>query len=160
MPTRSRRSSFLLLPLVAAVAATLVLPSPAPAQTRFGVRAGVYTDLEEPFAGLELVSQLGRTNWWINPNFEYVFVSDGSFLTINGDFHYDFTRRGPVLPWVGGGPALIFSDPGGRADSESDIGLNLLAGLGFPVGDVIPYIQGKAILADENEGVLAFGLRF
>jgi hypothetical protein len=148
-------------------AATLVaLPAPALADTDFGIRVGEYTDASEPFIGFELIHPLTR-DIWFNPNFEYVFVDDGDLMTLNLDAHYDFDVDRPLYVWAGGGPALIFKNidaPRGcrncEDDDETDFGLNLLGGVGFQAGALVPYVQGKAIVSDDNELVIAFGVRF
>lgn len=142
--------------------ALLLLSSPAAAETMFGVRAGEYTDVGEPFVGVELLHGLGRS-LWLNPNFEYVLVDDGDYFTLNLDVHYDFDVDRPLFVWLGAGAALISVDrdrPRRDDDSETDFGLNLLGGVGWQAGPVVPYVQLKAILSDENETVIAFGLRF
>ena len=144
-----------------AVAGALSAAAPAPA-AMFGVRAGEYTEAGEPFLGFEMITPL-RQDIWFNPNFEYVFVDDGDLVTLNFDFHYDFEVERPLMFWVGGGPAVLFSDrdrQGGDQDNETDFGLNALAGVGWTVGSVVPYAQLKAVLSDDNELVLGFGVRF
>lgn len=127
----------------------------------FGLRGGVYTDESDAFVGVELLTRLGRSPWFFNPNFEYVFVDNGDLSTLSFDFHYDFRVQGPVYLWAGGGPALVFRQPD-RRDNETDGAFNLLAGIGFKLrGSAIrPYIQGKVILSDETESAIAFGVRF
>lgn len=125
-----------------------------------GVRGGFYSDAEAGFIGAEVLTGLTRS-WFLNPNFEYVFVDDGDLYTLNLDAHYDFpTRaRSPFYLWAGGGPALIFSDDG--RNDETDLGLNLLAGVGFGKGQALrPYVQGKVVIAEDTEAVLAVGIRF
>lgn len=143
------------------LALALLAPSAASA-AMFGVRVGEYTDVGEPFLGVEFLHQV-YPDIWFNPNFEYVFVDDGNLMTLNFDFHYDFDIPNPTLVWVGGGPAIVFRDfdrPRDDDDSETDFGLNLLGGIGWQLDAVVPYLQAKAILSDENEFVVAFGLRF
>jgi hypothetical protein len=126
----------------------------------FGVRGGFYSDAEAGFLGAELLTGLTRS-WFLNPNFEYVFVDDGDLYTLNLDAHYDFpTRaRSPFYLWAGGGPAVIFSDNG--FDDETDIGLNLLAGVGFGKEQALrPYVQGKVVISDDTEAVIGLGIRF
>lgn len=149
--------------LCAALTLALALAA-APAQAvDFGLRAGIYTDENDGFVGGELLFQLSD-RWFLNPNFEWVFVDDGDLYTVNGDVHYDFDVRFDGYVWAGGGVALIFVDddrPGRRSDDgETDVGLNVLAGVGWRAGAVTPYVQGKVILADDSQAVLAFGLRF
>lgn len=153
--------------LLTAAAAVLALaafaaPAPVEAQVDFDLRAGVYTDTEEAFIGAGILTGV-TGNWYFNPNVEYVFVDPGSLWTLNGDFHYDFARRGNWTFWAGAGPALIFRDFDDRRrddDSETDFGANLLAGVGMARGAVRPYGQFKVILSDDTEAVLALGLRF
>jgi hypothetical protein len=150
-----------------AVAGLFLGPGIARAEIDFGVRGGLYSDAEAGFLGAELLTGISR-NWFLNPNLEYVFVDDGDLWTLNLDAHYDFRTGAPYYVWAGGGPAVIFSslDPprGCRRcddDSETDLGLNLLAGVGFGKGQAIrPYVQGKVILSDNTEAVIAFGLHF
>jgi hypothetical protein len=140
----------------------LALLAPATAQAvDFGVRAGVYADESDAFVGVEALAGLGGP-WYFNPNAEFVFVDNGNLFTINGDVHYDFDVDSPAYVWIGGGPALIVRDPDRprNADSETDFGLNLLAGIGWKASGFVPYVQGKVVLSDETEAVLGFGVRF
>ena len=151
-----------------ALTALLVLLAPVAAegQVDFGVRGGVYTDDQDPFAGVELLGSFDGTRWYYNPNVELVFVDNGDLVTANADFHYDLPADTPFDVWLGAGGAILFRDYdddrfGRSVDSETDAGLNLLGGLGFnPGGDVRPYVQGKLLLSDDSQAVLAFGLRF
>lgn len=150
--------------LLLAVGLALTIASPALAQWDFGIRGGIYTEDSDPFVGIEVLTRVGDTSWYFNPNFEAVFVDNGDLFTLNGDFHYDFEPAGSVDFWAGGGPAVIFRDFDRRRrgdDSETDFGLNLLAGIGFsPRASIRPYVQAKLILSDDTEGALAFGVRF
>lgn len=157
------RTSILAICLGLLIAASAM---PARADMDLGVRGGLYSDAEAGFLGFELLTDITR-QWYFNPNLEYVFVDDGDLFTLNLDAHYDFPSRARHYFWLGGGPAVIFQDRdverGRRIErvDETDIGLNLLAGLGFGKGQAIrPYVQGKILLADDTEAVLAFGLRF
>lgn len=137
----------------------LAAARPAPA-VDFGVRAGYYFDAEEPFLGAELITRVAPRIYF-NPNLEYVLVGEGlSYLTINGDFHYDFPTRSSTFVWAGAGLGLVRVDPDGPDNSDTDPALNLLAGVGWRRGGLIPYVQGKVIINGGNEFVLAFGLRF
>lgn len=158
--TRSKKlSRILALGLGLAALFALAAP-PAEAEVQFGVRAGFYTDISEPFIGVDALSRLGASQWYFNPNVEYVLVRDATLLTINGDFHYDFRTGSPnMFFWLGGGPAVIYTSPPGFG-SDTELGLNLLAGVGWQAGGMVPYVQGKLVLADNNEAVIAFGLRF
>ena len=129
-----------------ALAAAILLAAPAAAQAdpRFGVRFGYYTEAEDPFLGAEFLFRI-VPEIYFNPNVEAVFVDDGHYFTINGDFHYDFFSRRRTFAWLGAGLAVLNTDPGGSAESNTDVGLNLLAGIGARRGRVIPYAQAKVI---------------
>ncbi len=144
---------------LAAIALLLVMPSPwARAGDLVGVRGGIYTQREQPFAGFELLLPIGG-RVYLNPNFEYVFVENGSYLTFNADFHYDFRTHHRTYAWAGGGLAVLYTNPEGEGGNYTDLGLNVLFGIGFK-GDVVPYFQAKLIVTNDLEFVLGFGLRF
>ncbi|HYH47352.1 MAG TPA: hypothetical protein VEG34_16855 [Thermoanaerobaculia bacterium] len=150
--------------LAVLVLSLLLTPAQAAADTDFGVRGGLYTDSSSGFVGVELLTGI-TDRWFFNPNAEYVFVDDGDLATINLDAHYDLPLRAAADVWLGGGLAVVFSDldrPGRRDDdSETDIGVNLLAGIGFLRREAVrPYVQGKILIADETEAVIAVGVRF
>jgi hypothetical protein len=146
------------LPMVFAVSLLIVLAFPAESQVRFGVRAGEYTDLSEPFIGIEFITPI-TPRWYFNPNIEFVFVDPGDLITLNGDVHYDFETGSIVMPWVGGGLALIYADIGER---DTSLGLNVLAGVGWRVSrEIIPYVQIKGIVGGDHEDfVIMGGVRF
>lgn len=126
---------------------------------KFGVRGGYYTKVEKPFLGVELLVGVAP-RFFFNPNVEYVFVDNGTYLTFNGDFHYDFPTHGSTYVWLGGGPALVRVDPGGRAGASTDLAADLLGGIGFRTGSVIPYVQAKAIIKSDSLFSIAVGVRF
>jgi hypothetical protein len=152
---------------ILAVAGLFLIPGMARAEIDFGVRGGFYSDADAGFLGAELLMDVTR-QWFFNPNFEYVFVDDGHLYTLNLDAHYDFPTRSPYYVWAGGGPAVIFSGfdaPRGcrrcEDDNQTDLGLNLLGGIGFGKRQAIrPYVQGKVTLSDNTEASIAFGIRF
>jgi hypothetical protein len=146
-----------LLPLTLA-AASLFLAAPAPAAD-FGIRGGVYTEIDEPFVGLELLSHVSGPLYF-NPNVEYVFVDGGKFGSLNFDAHLDLPTGTPYL-WVGGGLALQYANPDGPGESDTSAYANLLAGIGFRTGRSVPYIQLKIVTSEpKNEFVVAAGIRF
>lgn len=151
-----------LLPaVVAVVLAALFVAPPAVAQVDLDVRTGVYSDESDLFAGAGVLGRLGGTDWFYNPNVEWVFVDNGDLITFNLDFHRDFDVDAPFTVWLGAGPAIVLRDPDrGRSDDEAEPGLNLLAGAGITDGAVRPYLQGKILISDDTQAVLAIGLRF
>ena len=159
--TMSRRVLRRTAPLAAALALGLGLASASAARaTDFDLRLGVYTDVSEAFVGGGILTRLGDSGWFLNPNLEYVFVDRGDLATLNADFHYDLVSEGEVDVWLGAGPALIFRD-NDRGNDSTDLGVNLLGGIGFLRDRPIrPFLQAKLVLSDDTEGVVAFGVRF
>jgi hypothetical protein len=136
--------------------------APSAAEVDVGVRGGYYTDVGDPFLGADLLMRIADTRWFFNPNLEYVFVDPGDLATVNLDAHYDLdTDNDDFYAWLGGGPAVIFRDDESRGDDDdTDLGINLLGGVGWQLEAMVPYVQAKAIIADDNEVVLAVGVRF
>jgi opacity protein-like surface antigen len=148
------------LPPVLLLGALALAGGAAPAAAAdVGVRGGYYFDAGEPFLGAELITPVARRIYF-NPNLEWVFVENLNYLTVNADFHYDFPTRGSNFVWAGAGLGLLRVDPEGPDNSDTDPALNLLAGIGFRTGGVIPYFQAKLIVNGGSEFVLAFGVRF
>jgi len=141
------------------VLAELAGAHPAAADTKFGIRGGYYTDIGEPFAGVELLTRVAHRVYF-NPNFEYVFVDEAKYFTLNGDFHYDFPVAKDVYVWAGAGLGWSHFDFEGPGESDDHLVANLLVGAGVNAGGVIPYVQFKLIVQDNTEFAIAVGLRF
>jgi hypothetical protein len=146
--------------LVAVAAAALLAAAPAAAQVDFGVRGGGYLEDNDPFVGLELLTRMGASDWYFNPNVEFVFADERDKITANLDFHYDFRTGQEYYLWAGAGAAVLnTAGPRGR-DAQTDAGLNLLGGIGWKVDGMTPYAQLKVVLSDDSELVAAVGIRF
>ena len=122
-----------------------------------GVRFGLYTEVDEPFAGIELITRVANRVYF-NPNFEWVFVEGFDYYTLNGDFHYDLPTHSNLFVWLGAGLGLVRVDFDGADDT--DAALNVLAGVGVRAGGTVPYVQAKVIVKDDSEFVIGVGLRF
>lgn len=155
------RSFRLRFALAIAVGALLLTAGPAvKAQGHIDLRGGVYSDAEGGFLGGGWLGRLATTKpWFVNPNLEYVFGDRVDRVTLNADVQYDLYVSRKYAYWLGGGPALIRSDPD-FGSNDNDVGLNFLAGLGARQGKIRPFVQGKVTLADDNEAVVAAGIRF
>jgi len=139
---------------------TGIIHSTALAQNTFGVRLGAYDDSDELFVGAELLSPLGNRTY-LNPNLEYVFIDHGTYLTANVDFVYNALYNRSLLGWFGGGAGLAYFNPKGDGDSNSELALNVISGIGLRTqSDVFPYFQLKLILGEADDVVFTFGLRF
>lgn len=158
-----KRSRSCLLAVALSIGVAAWCPSPSAAEVDVGVRGGVYADVGELFLGADLLMRILDTRWFFNPNLEYVFVDPGDLATVNLDVHYDLdTGNDNHHVWLGGGPAIVFRDNEGRGDDDDDteVGINLLGGIGWQLEAFVPYVQAKALIADESEVVLAVGVRF
>jgi hypothetical protein len=153
------RTGILTIAAIAA-AAMFALMTPAKAQTEGDVRAAYHADQEAVGVGGGILTEVGDSNRWkFNPNVEIAFADDDDDqMSLNGDFRYDITRDSDVAFWMGAGPALLVNELGD--DSDTDVGLNLLTGIGASRGDVRPFGQLRGVVADQSEVVLAGGIHF
>lgn len=153
-----RRSSLVLAMFTAAL---LSSASVADAQVRFGLRAGEYTDVSEPFLGAELIMPIAPA-WYFNPNVEVVFADRGDLATLNGDFVRHFGTGTRTTIWAGGGLAVVFEDFDDRneGDSDTNVGGNVIVGAGWRLREVTPYVQVKGLLGDRDDFVVMGGIRF
>ena len=143
--------------IVAAFVLVLLVPAAQAAEVDWGVRAGWYTDVSEPFFGVEAITPI-TGNFWFNPNIEWVFIDGGDLATINADVHYDWDTGDENLLWAGLGVALAYENLG---DSDFNFGGNLFAGYGRQYGSLIPYAQLKYTRIDSGDDfVIAAGVRF
>lgn len=149
----------LALAAVLSIAALTLLPSRSSAEVDVDLRAGLYTDLSALALGGGLLSSMG-SHWFFNPNVEVALADGGNLFTINGDFHYDLPSEGAMSFYLGGGPTLLFADAEGGGDSNTDLGLNLLAGVSGLRSSMRPFAQIKGIFAGGSEVALMGGIRF
>lgn len=156
---RHRKHRTLTLSLaLATVAAFLVAPAFAES-VDVDLRAGYNTDIEEALIGGGVLFGVGDSGrWFANPNVEIVLGDDIDQIALNGDFHYDFHIGSGASYWLGGGPALVHREVGPFDDTE--LGLNLLAGIGATRGNVRPYVQGRVTIKDDSEAAVVVGIRF
>jgi len=126
-----------------------------------GIRGGAWFDASGFFIGGEILAKVAD-RWYFNPNIEYVFGDGADILAVNFDAHYDLHVKQNMFVWVGGGLAVIHIDPDApRLEGDTDPGVNLLMGVGFPFGHGnVFYIQPKAILSDHSDFSIGVGVRF
>ena len=134
--------------------------APANAQVDFGFRASVWLEDSDPGVGAELIIPLGPKHWYFNPNIEGVFSDRSDRLIGNVDFHFDFFETPDLTVWAGAGLAIVHHQDPLPDQDDTELGANLLAGIGWKLDKVLPYAQLKAVLADDSELVAAVGVRF
>jgi hypothetical protein len=103
---------------------------------------------------------LDEPRWTVNPSLEYVAGDRVDRWILNGDVLYDLDLDTKAEVWVGGGLAILFKNHD-RSGSDTDIGLNLLAGAGLNTSSgLLPYVQGKVVITGDSSLALVLGLRF
>jgi len=139
---------------------TCVAPSSVRAGVDADVRAGVFANADAVGVGAGVLAPMGsRSRWYANPNAEVAMGDTENLVSLNGDFHCDISHQTTTSVWLGAGPAILIQDREG--DNRSDLGINLLAGMGKTRGSVRPFGQIKGVVADNNGGVaLVGGVRF
>lgn len=154
-------SAMKLIILATTVTAFLIVPPAASAQTRFGLRTGIYTRDLDPCFGVEVLLPV-KARLSFDPNVEVVFASGTDLVTVNADVHYDLTAPRGYYLWLGAGPALVINDPQpDEPGKRTRAGLNLVVGGGWQSSSgLVPYIQGKVLLSTHTQGVVAVGVRF
>ncbi|MFT3913936.1 MAG: hypothetical protein QM704_07425 [Anaeromyxobacteraceae bacterium] len=161
MNTQTTKQRVIRRRLVGVAVAFAVLAAAPARAADVGVRGGIYSfehGPDRPFLGAELLLHAGG-GFYVNPNAEFVFVDGRRFFTLNLDAHYDLPVRGPYL-WIGGGLAVEVADPDGPAASSTEAHANVLAGIGFRTGAVVPYVQLKLVTGAPTIVVAAAGIRF
>ena len=120
-----------LLPLVAHAA--------SPTVTAFGPRVGASIDPDQLVLGGQLSLQEFAPDWSFDPNLELGFGDDLTVIAFNLDAYYHLRLSGSDWrPYLGGGLGVNFiswDEPFGARDrSDTEVGLNLVAGFSIPAG--------------------------
>lgn len=105
-------------------------------------------------------------------SFDFFFPSDEgtgvdiTYWEINLNGHYPIEMQGEssLMPYVGGGlnVAHVSAEFGGFSSSETEIGLNLLAGNKFaPMGNgMVPFVEFRIELSGGEQFVFSGGVNF
>jgi len=138
---------------------SLALPNSARAMDG-DVRAGILPDADQVAIGGGVLTSMGNTGrWYFNPNVEVAMGNHRDVVHMSGDFHYDLNEGSGPSFWVGGGPAVLFVNREEGAD-DTDLGVNVLTGVGAKSGQVRPFAQLRGTVADESQVTIAGGIRF
>lgn len=117
------------------------------------------SDPTDPLLGVDLLVPW-RSGWSIDVGVDLVFASGGDLAILSADVLLDLALAGATRAWVGGGPAPVFNDP---VPGSDDVGgaVGVLAGVGVPLSDgILPYLQGKVLIADRTRIEVMVGVRF
>ncbi|HEY2924015.1 MAG TPA: hypothetical protein VGJ98_03505 [Candidatus Eisenbacteria bacterium] len=150
--------------LVLAVATTLLLAAPGVgrADTSIGLHGGFSSGPDQFIIGPHLNLSPVAENLYIVPSGEVGFGDDITTLAFNGDLQYRFETSSEVRPYAGGGVALVWFDPDGPFDSETNLGVHILGGIFFGRLNGQPmFVDVKAGLTDEvPDWKFQFGINF
>ena len=148
---------------VSRLATTLVLASTlagtAAAQTNrlhIGPRLSYQFDLEKIGLGAQFsVPVANRLEFY--PSFDYFFVDDGSFWNLNADLKYRIAQASIRWLYVGAGLNIARVSNGA---SDTNAGLNLLAGAESLKGRIHPFAEFRFTAGDGSTAQIAAGLNF
>ena len=146
------------------LAPVLAAPAADARDIYFDIRGGFYFDAEEAMMGAGVLVPIipDTPRWYFNPNFELAPGGVVDIFSANIDFHYDFTSTTDVTVWAGGGPGLYIYDLDHSHfdDTNTEVALNVLFGVGSKVGEIRPFVQAKGAFMDNSEAAIAVGIRF
>ena len=91
---------------------------------------------------------------------EIIFIDHGNKFTLNGDAHWTLLPAAVASVWVGGGVGFVIVDPE-QGDSDTDVGINVLAGATLSGVPMSPFAKLKWVILDGSDPiVITFGIRF
>jgi hypothetical protein len=144
---------------IAALLST-VLSQTAHAQTNrlhLGPHFSYNFDLNELGIGPQLSVPVAR-HLEFYPSFDFYFVDPGSFIALNADLKYRLASENLAWLYVGGGLNVTRAATSGA--SNTNAGVNLLAGAESLRGTVHPYGELRLTVGDGSTAQIAVGLNF
>jgi hypothetical protein len=126
-------------------------------RTYVGPRITYNFDFEEVAIGGQLGLPL-TTALDFYPSLDIFLIDEGSLLGINADLKFRPGTVGMSPLYVGGGLNLSRRSINDRSNTEP--GLNLFGGLEARSGSVRPFVELRAILADQSMVQLSGGINF
>lgn len=133
----------------------------ADAQVYLGPQVNLATDTDFGVGG-RVLANIEQANLEFAGSFD-LFFPDGpvDYWELNGNlfYHFHLPENPTVLPYAGGGLNLATFDPE-TGDSNTEAGLNLGGGVRFPLENVSPYAEGRAVVGDADQFVFTVGLLF
>ena len=149
-------STVLLGSLVAALAVTPASAS-AQASTFVGSRVGYDFQTDEVILGANFTVPIS-TQIEFYPSLELYLPDRGNKIGFNGDVKIFLPIRASYDLYAGGGLGIVNQNLGDV--SNTDVGLNLLFGVGSRVGRIHPYGEARLLLHDDTQLVLHAGVNF
>jgi hypothetical protein len=89
------------------------------------------------------------------------FPERGNYFELNGNIAYGFSIEGnnSLFPYVGSGLSLAHMS-GGNNNSDTDLGLNLLAGTAFAAEHLRPFVEARFEVGGGEQLVFTAGVLF
>lgn len=140
---------------LALVAATASITRAQTHRFHIGPHVGYNFDVEEFFIGAQFSVPIAyRAEFY--PSFDYYFVGDeGSLWAVNADLKWRVAHDRPNWLYIGAGLNVSRFDNG---EDDTNLGLNLLAGVEPLRGRIHPFAEGKLIISDNTGFQLQAGL--
>jgi hypothetical protein len=110
---------------------------------------GVHAVLEKPGSKLHM-----------DPNMRYWNVNGVSDLAPNMDLTWHFRPESHWTPYVGGGMGVNFVHQRALDRSDTDLGVNAIAGVRFPSAANRVFLEGRYTASDINQVSLQTGITF
>jgi hypothetical protein len=81
---------------------------------------------------------------------------------LNGNLGVPIPAQATVKPYLGGGLNIsrTSASAGGVSASDTNIGINLLGGIKFPLSTLTGYGEARVVVGDADQFVLTFGILF
>ena len=154
----SHRMRFLIAPALLALTLALGAASASAAPVGFQATGGWYTDDDNFFLGAG--ARFGFGTMTIIPNVEYLFVDNASSYSLNIDGTMSVLPFAVATGYVGAGLGWVTFDPD-NGKSNTDTGINLIAGAGLNAIPLKPFAQFKYVIMDGDDPLqFAVGVRF
>ena len=112
-------------------------------------------DIEEVGLGAQFSAPIMRRLEFY-PSAVFFFVDPGSFWNLNADLKYRVASDQPNWLYVGGG--LNVAHRSVSSESNTDLGLNLLAGAESLKGRIHPFAEARVVLGDGSRLQIAAGI--
>lgn len=148
----------LVVPVLCA-AALLVVPAASPAQVDLGVEGAVSSEYDFG-VGARALAQARDVNLDFVGRFDY-YMPDGpgDAWELGAELFYHFHLEGTrsVVPYLGGGLSVSRVTAG---SGDTSAGPSLGGGIRFPLVNVTPYVEGRAVLGDRDHASVSVGFFF
>ena len=148
------------LPALAAVTLAVAVPGVARAQSgswHLGPHVAYNFDAKNLGVGAQFTMPVARQLEFY-PSFDYYFVSPGSLWALNADLKYRPAIQSTDWLYLGAGLNIARASAGGF--SNTNAGLNLIAGGESRAGNMHPYGEFRVTVGNGSTAQIAVGLNF